>query len=417
MADYLLLAWKNLWRNRRRTVITLAAIAFSIMLVQSLHNLSYGVYAGMVDSGVRAGSGHVAIYRQGYLDSREEQLHFNDGNLVSEIESLDGVTQVLPRYYIPALAQSSRESRGIVLIGVDPTRERRINPFLKKLPENAMIRSTDSRDAIVGTRLLDELQIRIGQKFVVTAQHQDGTLQSELLRVRGVINSGMKDIDSSLIMIGRERAGLLTGNPGRVHELAIILTDPDLEEQVHKQVAEMIGKNRMIGEDPEIEAVSWERAMPNLANAIKLDYASQKFIFLIILMIVTIGVVNTLLMSVMERMREFGVILALGSRPMTLRGMIMLEALALGLIAAVCGSLLGSLLTWYLVSVGIDLAALVPETLEFGGVIFDPVLRARWHPEWMIHIAGYVVGLVLLAALYPAIKAGRITPVEGMRHH
>jgi ABC-type lipoprotein release transport system permease subunit len=263
-----------------------------------------------------------------------------------------------------------------------------------------MIRSSDSRDAIVGARLLDELQIRIGQKFVVTAQHQDGTLQSELLRVRGVINSGMKDIDSSLIMIGRERAGLLTGNPGRVHELAIILTDPDLEGQVHKQVAEMIGKNRIIAEDPEIEAVSWERAMPNLANAIKLDYASQKFIFLIILMIVTIGV-----------------ILALGSKPMTLRGMIMLEALALGLIAAVCGSLLGSLVTWYLVSVGIDLAAFVPETLEFGGVVFDPVLRAKWHPEWMIRIAGYVVGLVLLAALYPAIKAGRITPVEGMRHH
>jgi ABC-type lipoprotein release transport system permease subunit len=236
-------------------------------------------------------------------------------------------------------------------------------------------------------------------------------LQSELLRVRGVINSGMKDIDSSLIMIGRERAGLLTGNPGRVHELAIILTDPDLEGQVHKQVAEMIAA------DPHIEAVSWERAMPNLANAIKLDYASQKFIFLIILMIVTIGVVNTLLMSVMERMREFGVILALGSKPMTLRGMIMLEALALGLIAAVCGSLLGSLVTWYLVSVGIDLAAFVPETLEFGGVVFDPVLRAKWHPEWMIRIAGYVVGLVLLAALYPAIKAGRITPVEGMRHH
>jgi ABC-type lipoprotein release transport system permease subunit len=411
MTDYLLLAWKNLWRNRRRTIITLTAIAFSIMLVQALHNLSYGVYAGMVDSGVRAGSGHIAIYHQGYLDSRVETLHFNDGNLADEIEMLDGVTQVLPRYYIPALAQSSRESRGIVLIGVDPVRERRINPFLKKLPESAMIRSADSRDAIVGTRLLDELQIRIGQKFVVTAQHRDGTLQSELLRVRGVINSGMKDIDSSLIMIGRERAGLLTGNQGRVHELAVILTDPEMEAQVHKRVT------AMIGEDRQIEAVNWERAMPNLANAIKLDYASQKFIFLIILMIVTIGVVNTLLMSVMERMREFGVILALGSKPMTLRGMIMLEALTLGLIAAICGSLLGSLATWYLVSVGINLADFVPETLEFGGVVFDPVLRAIWHPEWMIHIAGYVVGLVLLAALYPAIKAGRITPVEGMRHH
>jgi ABC-type antimicrobial peptide transport system permease subunit len=102
---------------------------------------------------------------------------------------------------------------------------------------------------------------------------------------------------------------------------------------------------------------------------------------------------------------------------MTLRTMIMLEALMLGLLAATVGSLFGSLATWYLVSVGIDLAAFVPETLEFGGVIFDPIMRATWDTLWMGKIAVYVVGLTLLASLYPAIKAGRITPVEGMRHH
>ncbi len=411
MIDYFHLAWKNLWRNRRRTIITLAAIAFSIMLVQALHNLSAGVYAGMVDSGVRAGSGHIAVYQQNYLAGREEALHFKDLNLVSEIEMIDGVEQVLPRLYIPALAQSSRESRGILLIGVDPERERQINPFLKSLTEDAMIRSADSRDAVVGARLLDELQIKPGQKFVVTAQHQDGTLHSELLRVRGVVSSGMKDIDGSLILVGRERAGLLTGSSSSVHELAVILSNPSYEQSVLGQITTMLAAR------PDIEAVSWERAMPNLANAIKLDYASQKFIFLIILLIVTIGVINTLLMSVMERMREFGVILALGSKPMVLRGMIMLEALSLGLLAAAFGTLLGSLATWYLVAVGINLADLVPETLEFGGVIFDPILRANWNPGWMIQIAIYVVGLTLLAALYPAIKAGRITPVEGMRHH
>lgn len=409
--DYFLLAWKNLWRNRRRTIITLAAIAFSIMLVQASHNLSAGVYAGMVDSGVRAGSGHIAVYHQGYLESREESLSFKAQNLVTEIEAIDGVEKVLPRLYIPALAQSSRESRGIMLLGVDPERERQINPFLKTLSVDAMVRSADSRDAVVGVRLLDELQIKPGQKFVVTAQHQDGTLHSELLHVRGVVRSGMKDIDGSLILIGRERASMLTGSSGSVHELAVILSDPDYEGPVHEQMTALIGAH------PDIEAVNWERAMPNLANAIKLDYASQNFIFIIILLIVTIGVINTLLMSVMERMREFGVILALGSKPMTLRGMIMLEALSLGLLAATFGTLFGSLATWYLVSVGIDLADLVPETLEFGGVVFEPIMRASWNPGWMFQIALYVVGLTLLAALYPAIKVGRITPVEGMRHH
>jgi ABC-type lipoprotein release transport system permease subunit len=95
----------------------------------------------------------------------------------------------------------------------------------------------------------------------------------------------------------------------------------------------------------------------------------------------------------------------------------MLEALSLGLLAAVIGSVLGSLATWYLVKVGVNLQTFMPDTLEFGGVVFDPVLRATWDPGWMFNIALYVIGLTLLAALYPAIKAGRITPVEGMRHH
>lgn len=405
------LAWKNLWRNRRRTIITLAAIAFSIMLVQALHNLAYGVYAGMVDSGVRAGSGHLAVYRQGYLQSRDEKLLFEEDQLATAIESLRGVVLALPRYYIPALAQSSRESRGVLLIGIDPTRERRINPFLRSLSAEQMIGTADSREAIVGARLLDELQIRIGQKFVVTAQHKDGSLQSELLRVKGVVSSGMKNIDSSLIMIGRQRAEVLTGNPGMIHELAVILAEPGLEGQVQRQL------KSLLSDRPEIEAVNWQRAMPNLANAIKLDYASQQFIFLIILLIVAIGVVNTLLMSVMERMREFGLILALGSKPGSLRAMIILEALSLGVLAAAIGSLFGSLASWYLVAIGIDLATFAPDTLEFGGVVFDPVIRANWNPGWMLEIALYVIGLTLLAALYPAIKAGRVTPTEGMRHH
>lgn len=411
VTDAFRLAWKNLWRNRRRTLITLAAIAFSIMLVQAFHNLSFGVYERMVDSGVRAGSGHIAIYRAGYLEGRDETLNFAEDHLIAEIEDLAGVSRVLPRIYIPGLAQSSRESRGILLVGVDPERERQFNPFLKGLTDEEMIRAPDARDAIIGQQLMAELQIKPGQKFVVTAQHSDGSLHSELLRVRGVVQSGIKDVDSSLIMVGRQRAALLVGQPGKVHELAIILQTAKLDRQVFPAVADLIAQR------PELNAVAWETAMPNLANAIKLDYAVQKFIFLIILAIVTIGVINTLLMSVMERMREFGVILALGSTPLRLRGMILVEAAVLGGVAAFFGTLFGSLATWYLWSVGIDLATFVPDTLEFGGVVFEPVLRASWDVAWMVRIALYVVGLTLLAALYPAIKAGRIAPVEAMRHH
>jgi ABC-type lipoprotein release transport system permease subunit len=404
-------AWRSLWRNRRRTLITLTAIALSIMLVQAFHNLSVGVYAQMIDDGVRAGSGHLAVYRNGYLDGREETVSFAPENLTERLRAVPGVKAALPRLYLPALAQSSHDSRGILLVGVEPAAEHAVNPFLKELPEDGMPRDSGGRDAVIGKRLLGDLRLDIGRKLVVTAQHRDGTLHSELLRVRDVVATGIADVDGSLLMVGIERAALLAGMPGEIHELAIVLDHADDERRVLPALTALAGSR------PELAVVSWEEAMPNLANAIKLDYASQKFIFVIILLIVTIGVVNTLLMSVMERLREFGVVLALGSSPNRLRSLVLLEALLLGLVAAAIGCVLGALLTWYLVEVGIDLQSFIPETLEFGGVVFDPVLRAAWDLAWMARIALYVVGLTLLAALYPAIKAGRITPVEAMRHH
>lgn len=409
--DLFSLAWKNLWRNRRRTLITLAALSLSLMLVQGFHNLSFGVYDRMIDSGVRAGSGHIAVYRGDYAQSRNEKLSFAADDLPERIAALPDVLAVLPRVYLPGLAQSSRESRGILLTGVDPQAELAVNPFLRHLPQERMLRSADGRDALLGAKLMQELKLQPGDKFVVTVQNRDGELASDLFRIRGTVKTGIREVDRSLVMVGRQRAAALAGIPGQVQELAVILRQAGDEDRVLPRVA------ALVADRPQLHALSWQQAMPNLANAIRLDYASQQFIFVVILLIVTIGVVNTLLMSVLERIREFGVILAVGASPGRLRRLVLAEALQLGLASLVVGSILGCLLTWYLVDVGIDLRTFIPDSLEFGGVVFDPILRATWDIGWMVRIALYVAGLALLASLYPAAKAARIQPVEAMRHY
>ncbi|TRO81206.1 ABC transporter permease [Desulfuromonas acetexigens] len=408
--DLLSLAWKNLWRNRRRTLITLSALGLSLFLLQTFHNLSFGVYAQMVDSGVRAGSGHIALYRGDYAQSRDEQLSFAEAGLSAALAREPGVRAALPRVYLPGLAQSSRESRGILLMGIDPAAEAEVNPFWKNLPEEERIADPEGREALVGSRLLKELKLDIGNKFVVTVQHRDGELTSELLRVRGVLRTGLKEIDGSMVMVGRQRAAAMAGIPGEIHELAVILERAGDQSPLLPKLAALAEKY------PQVRAVPWEVAMPNLSDAIRLDYAGQKFIFAVILLIVTIGVVNTLLMTVMERIREFGVLLAIGATPGRLRLMIWHEALLLGLLAMVLGTLLGAAATWYLVEQGLDLRTLLPAGLEFGGVVFDPVLRAAWDLPWMARMGLYVVGLCLLASIYPAIKAARIPPAEAMRH-
>jgi len=408
--DLLLLAWKNLWRNRRRTLITLAALSFSLMLVQGFHNLSYGVYSTMIDSGVRAGTGHLVVYQQEYVDAREEKHSFNPHQLPDQIAALQGVEAVLPRLYLPGLAQSSRESRGILLTGIDPLAEKRVNPFLKDLSLD-QLPSLAGREAVLGSRLLKELQLKPGNKFVVTLQGRSGDLVSEMFRVHSVVTTGIKSVDKSLLLVGRQRASALAGMPDEIHELAVVLSSQQADRQVFPLLQQLL-HNRS-----DLVALAWDEAMPNLANAIKLDYASQKFIFVIMLLIVTIGVINTLLMSVMERFREFGVILAVGASTVRLRIMVFVEALLLGFAAMLLGSLFGSLLTWYLQAVGIDLRDFMSENIEVGGVVFDPIMRAAWDFPYMLQIAGFMLLLSFAAAIYPAIKAGRILPAEAIRHH
>ncbi|PLX91069.1 MAG: ABC transporter permease [Desulfuromonas sp.] len=402
------LAWYNLWRNRRRTWITLVALAFSIMLVQTSHNLSTGVYSQMIESGVRAGSGHMTIYRSNYLETRDEKLGFDPQAFIHQLKSMEAVETVLPRIYLGGLAQSSRESRGIVLSGIDPALEQSINPILKRLPAASQLPDTISRKALVGDRLLEELQLKKGSKFVVTLQDRQGEMVSELLRVHAVVHSGIRHLDRSLVMIGRQRAAALAGMPDEVHELALIMKN-GVKDIPADEIEALLPANQ------ELNLYFWDEAMTNLANAIKLDYASQQFMFLIILLIVTIGVVNTLLMAVMERTREFGTILALGARASVLHQMLFLEALILGGLGLLIGTFFGSLATWYLVEKGIDLQNWIAGELEFGGVVFDPVMRAVWEPLWMLKIGIYVISLCFLASLYPAYRAGKIVPAESMR--
>ncbi len=408
--DILSLAWKNLWRNRRRTLITLLALSLTLMLVQGSHNLSVGVYAAMIDSGVRAGTGHLVIYRDGYLASRDEKLTFDPGGLPVEIAALNGVETVLPRLYLPGLAQSSRESRGVVVTGVDPALEVQVNPYLKSLSSQDLP-EPGGRRALLGNRLMTELQLKPGQKFVVTLQGADRDLVSDMFRVQGEVRTGIKGIDNSLLLVGRERAAALAGGEGKVHELAVILNDQDLAGKMLPAIRTML-ENR-----PDLRVYLWDEAMPNLANAIKLDYTSGQFIAIVLLLIVTIGVINTLLMSVMERFREFGAFLAVGCSVLRVRLLVYVEALLLGLVAALLGNLLGGLLTWYLHSVGLDLRVFMEGDLEYGGVIFDPIMRADWDLSYMLWMTVFIVILSLVAAFYPAFKTGRIEPAEALRHH
>ncbi len=411
MNEILKLAWRNLWRNRRRTLITLAAGCLGLMLAQGYTNLARGIWTQMINDGVRYGSGHVGLYAQGYKETREPALVFDGRDLPERLRRLEGVRAVLPRLYLPGLAQSARGSRGAIILGIQPSAEWAVNPLARALKEGRLIGDDTLREAVIGRVLLEALKLKVGSKFVVMVQSASGDIGSEMVRVAGVLDTGLREVDAGTVFVSLKFAGLLSGREGSIHEAAVIL---DEARRIPRALAAV---RALPGVGSKVEALPWDEAMPELSSHVNTDLFSLRIIIAFIYLIIGIGIVNTLLMSVMERSREFGVMLALGVPTRFLLGMVAAEGAVMGLLAATSGTLLGSGVTAALVHWGLDLSKLYASSrIEVSGVVFSSLVRARWAVPDMIGLAVAVFLVYALAAVYPARKAAMVKPVVSMKY-
>jgi ABC-type lipoprotein release transport system permease subunit len=409
---WLKLGWRNLWRNRRRSVIELVSIGGSVFLAVYFNNLTYGIYARMIDNGVKIGSGHIGIYHRGYLETRKVEETIPVEPLVGNLEKEKDVAAVHARLYVPGLARSSRNSRAAVFMGVDFPSESFDNPILqRKFLVSGGIPGLENRDsAVIGAALAEELGVDLGNKFVLTTQDANGEIANKLYRAAGIIHTGVREFDAGMVFVQREGLSSAIGREGSAHEIAVMLKDQYMIPiALHhiKDIARTV---------PGAEAYGWKEAMPGLAGTIRIDHAGLQVTVIFLYLIVGIGMVNTLLMSVMERVREFGLIRALGMGKRRISGMVLSEALVLSLTGAAIGSALAVLLGFYTSTRGIDMTSLMV-VKGMAGTILEPIVYSGWDWKNMVILNFCMVLLTLAASLYPAWQVLKIHPSEAMRKY
>ncbi len=411
---WLKLGWRNLRRNPRRTAIEVLSVAGSIFIAVLFQNFATGSYAKMIEDGTQMASGHIGFYADGYLEDRQASLSFSVDELLADLESEPGVRDVYPRAYIPGLVQSSRQSRPTVILGIDFERERELNPMLlaQRFVDGG-VPEADSRgtpEAVIGVTLAEELGLKVGKKFVVMAQGPDGEIQRRLMRVGGIVKTGVREIDAATVIAPRGGLGIFLGEGNRAHEVAVMLDDIKLIDETLPRLKQLTAGK------PGVDAYHWEEAMPQLADMIRMDRAQIQIVVVILFALVGIGTINTLLMSVMERVREFGLLRALGVNRMGVRKMLFGEAFVLASAGIGLGLGVALLLNVYLSTKGIDFTALM-EGQSVGGLMVDPVMRSGWDiPRMAVMTAGMFL-IALLAALYPAQRALKVLPSEAMRRY
>lgn len=399
------LAWRNLWRRPWRTLLTGSGVALGLGLLLTMLGLGDGSHLQMIDAAVGMGSGHVLVQAHGYQTRRAVELTI-PADIVPRVAAWarrqDGVVAVLPRVFASALLSSADGAAGVTLIGVEPADEARVSRFAARVREGRFVAAGDREVAVIGSGVGRVLHAGVGSRIVVMAQGaRERDVRSSLLHVVGVVHTGLEEVDRSLLLLPLRSAQELLALDGGVHQVAMILHDQAAS------AARVAAARRAF---PGMEALTWSAANPDVDTAIRLDDGGHYLFNAIFFVIIGFMVLNTLLMSVLERRREMALLGALGLAPVRRWLMAMVEAAMLAGLAVAAGVALGAGITAYFHVHGLPLTWFTDQPFESGGVLLDPVMYAHLSLGRVVGSTALVFVLTLALSLVAARHAAR--PVD-----
>jgi len=405
------IAWRNLLRQKRRTFLTLVSIAFGFFMAVLMMSMQDMTFSDFVDTAAQLGSGHVVVHHHEYLDtpSLGRTVHATDElrGLAADDSRVD---RVVERIMGEAMVATAHDSFGAGFIAYDPAGETDDTlDFLEGLVEGEWYTTADDKGIILGKVLAANLGAELGDKVVYTLMDKDGEIVAGMGRLSGTIGTGSPQGDASLFLLPINKARTVLGyEADECTHVGVYLHDNRKSAAVTAELDENIGDD--------VEASSWAEVAPDLNAFVAMKKGGGKFFLMIIGLLVAAGIFNTLFMSVMERVREFGILVAIGYTPGQIFRMVMWESVFLAIMGLVAGGLITAWPYKYLSDNGIDMTAMYAnQDVSVGGVGFDMVMPCGVYPESFVFIVCCVVFATLAAGLYPAWKAGHVEPVESIK--
>ena len=401
------IAWRNLWRNPRRSAILISAIIICIFAL--LITLSYinGILNQMVRNSVEFHLGEMEVYKKGFFNDRDPVNHIAEpGEITAFLDTAEGVKSYAPRIEGRGLISSSYSSSGVRIIGIEPAMEAAITLVERSIIEGDYLAPGSEHTILIGQKMADKLKVKLGGKIVLTVQTINNELASDAFRVGGIYKTISSDFDKYMVYIP-------IGNARRLLEMEKGVTGIVLRTENN---ADMAGLKAAINErfgGIGAEALTWEELEPLIAEMVRISKKWNMIFFIAIFIILSIGIINTQNIAVYERMHEIGVVRALGTKPVFIFSMIMLETLFLGAVGIAVGFLLSyPIILWFSIK-GLSLA-MFSEGLEMFGL----GARIYFDIEFM-DIVYSVVSIFITAffgAFIPAVRASRLEPVKAIRY-
>jgi ABC-type lipoprotein release transport system permease subunit len=400
------IGWSNLWRNPRRTALTVLALALGTVTLAVTISLMKGMTRDLIERGTSLLLGHIEIHHADYRPDRSifDTVPGDGRALAARLAGVDGVEAAAPRAASYGLVSAGEQSAGAELLGVVPSLEAGVSTLLDRVETGRTLRDGDVKKVLVGHRLARTLGVAPGDELVVLTQAADGSLGNDLYQLVGVFKTGVDGLDGGLLVLLLDDVQeLLALPPERVHEIALRTTDAASAPAVAARLRAAL--------DPPLDVAAWPTLAPEIASYVAMSDGWLWLLYLIVLTLAVIAVLNTMLMAVFERFREFGVLSAIGMRPVQIVLLVVVEVGALAVVSLVATVALGTPVLYWLVHTGIDLRS-ITEGFTLSGVAIDPILRGAWATREFAVSAFLLIAFALGSGLYPALRAARVNPAQ-----
>jgi ABC-type lipoprotein release transport system permease subunit len=399
------LTWRNLWRNRRRSLITISSIAFAVMLAVVLGSLQKGVFDNLIRNVVSFYSGYLQVHRDGYWEERVIEESFSEDTvLFRSLREVPGVRGIVPRLESFALASAGTITRGCIVAGTDAVAEDLMTGLQGKVVQGAYLDGKGG-GILVAEGLAGRMRVRLDDTLVLLGQGYQGSMAAGKYRVRGLVRFGAPQLNNSMVFMDLPAAQEFTGAEALVTSLAIALDRPEDLGRIEKAIVKRSG--------PSFEVMTWGEMMPDIENHIRADRAGFFIQTGVLYLIIAFGLYGTMLMMLTERRYEFGMLVAIGMKKTRLAVMLVSEHIMLSVLGTILGMVLALPIILYLKHRPLRFSGQVAKAYEQFG--FEAIFPAALDGGIFITQALIVMVLALLVGIYPLLHVARINPVSSMK--
>ncbi|MCL4746211.1 MAG: ABC transporter permease [Burkholderiaceae bacterium] len=420
------MAWRNVWRNPVRSLLTVGALAGSLVLLVVYLAMMAGMSRQMVEHATDMSVGHLQVQRKAFIDDQDLYATL-PWPYLERLEAACPGAKLAPRMYASALASSADASNGVLLKAIDPIREPRVSRLLAAVRGGSADLAAAAPTAgglarfnvLIGAQLAKNMKLDPGDELILVTQAADASIGNALYRVAGVLRPVDPGFDRSGVLMSIEAFRALMVLEDGFHELSVRLDDVatlgQAQAAFERELASLNSESALDALGGRAVVRNWRQVVPAVADMLQLYGAVVWVIGLIVVALASLGMLNTMLMAIHERTREFGLLRAIGMNRGWLLAMVLIESLFLAIVSALAGSALGLGLVSGVLRDGIDLSANLPDGFDFAGMVIDPVLRMHLEPIDLVYACLLVIGVTMVAALVPSLRVVRVRPAESMR--